>query len=165
MTAGECAVDVSPSQVFQQRLPFSVATPSRCSSVLKNKQTKPQEIFRVNRPRQITEPQTRRDSAAMRILTCKIIWPYFERFWALRLKVLGTCFVSLGYSTLGYNRETNLKTFRYKVSLRCRKALGMQWVKVVGVKIRAGLKVDVPKYEGSGSSVSPSLVGIGILHA
>lgn len=30
-------------------------------------------------------------------------------------------------------------------------------MKVVGVKIRAELKVDVPKYEGSGSFVSPSL--------
>lgn len=38
-------------------------------------------------------------------------------------------------------------------------------MKVVGVKIRAELKVDVPKYEGSGSFVSPSLVGIGMLHA
>lgn len=36
---------------FQQRLPFNVATRSRCSSILKNKQTKPQEIFRVHWPK------------------------------------------------------------------------------------------------------------------
>lgn len=136
---------------FQQRLPFGAAAPSRCSSLLNNKQIKPQEIFRVNRPRQITEAPTQSDSAAIRILRSKRIWPYFERFWALKPKVVGTFFVSLGYDTW----RLTWRHWDIKVSLQRREALGMQRVRVVRVKRRAALKV--PKHEGSGSSVSPQL--------